>query len=351
MFIFLLNHFVYHIDLRFDSVWIGLVCRLAMEKTIVEDELEKQNLGKPMDKLKADASGILICVRKLKDLKKHNEMVEANINKRSLELEVKENKLQLLSSDLDQRVTKFEAEKAEAGDLQKLVEELRSKRNELELKENKLQRLSSDLDQRVKSFEAEKAEAGDLKKLVEELRLKRNELTAKLDISTRIQREIELRSKHLVKVIAELRKVQERQREMEDEIARKTKDLGLILVKIEESDKQLQGMFREVELKNKELQILSEKRENNLQEEKTEADLKVKFDGLMKDIEEKGKELDLVKSQVKSWERKLIQVRNLVDESTAELSSRKDQAVSSKNIQGEAELKKKNSWDRQKPCL
>ncbi|VVA96513.1 unnamed protein product [Arabis nemorensis] len=267
-----------------------------MEKTMVENESEKQNLGKPMDKLKADASGILICVRKLKDLKKHNELVEANINKRSLELE---------------------------------------------LKENNLQRLSSDLDERARRFEAEKAEAGDLKKLVEELRLKRNELTAKLDISTRIQREIELRSKHLVKVIAELRKVQERQREMEDVTARKTKDLGLVLVKIEESDKQLQGMSREVELKNKELQILSEKRENNLEVEKTEADLKVKSDGLKKDIEEKGKELDLIKSQVKSWERKLIQVRKLVDESTAELSSRKDQVDSLKNIRGEAELKKK----------
>lgn len=272
---------------------------------MVEDELEKQNLDLSMEKVKADASRLITCVRQLKGLSNHFDSVEANLKKRSRELELKEKELQNLSTDIDKRRKKFEAEKAEAGDLKKLVEDC-----------------------------------------TVELRSKRNELTAKLDTSTRIQREIELKNKHLGQVMAELRrryseacKVQEHKREMEDETARKTKDLGLILVEIGESDKQLEKTSRELELKKKELQILSlnlEKRGIFLEVEKTEVDLKVIADGLKKDIEEKGKELDLVKSQVKSWEKKLIQLTKLVHD-----CSRKDQVDSSKNIQGETELKKK----------
>ncbi|KAL1210220.1 hypothetical protein V5N11_013248 [Cardamine amara subsp. amara] len=227
-----------------------------------------------LEKLRADALGIISCVGQLKSLHNHFLTVEANVEKRSRELDLKE-------KELEKRRQFFEAEKTKAGDLKKLVEEC-----------------------------------------TQELRTKQNQLSAKLDGLKRIQIELDLKDKQWKQVMAEIRgrcnearKVQERKMEMEQETGRKSQDLALILVKIQESDKLLEKMSQEVECKEKELQILNfnrEKRGEDFEVEKSEADLKMEIDGLKKDVEEKGKELNLVKSQVKSWEKKLIQIRKLV---------------------------------------
>ncbi|EFH60741.1 hypothetical protein ARALYDRAFT_340662 [Arabidopsis lyrata subsp. lyrata] len=120
-------------------------------------------------------------------------------------------------------------------------------------------------EQKSQTFEAEKSEAGDLKKLVEEcteeLRSKRNLLTVRLDSLTRVQRELESKDNQLGQVMAEIkrrcteaRNVQERKREVEDETASKKKELSLIVEQIEESDKQLENKSREVELKEKDIE-------------------------------------------------------------------------------------------------
>ncbi|XP_020886527.1 uncharacterized protein LOC110229844 [Arabidopsis lyrata subsp. lyrata] len=186
-----------------------------MEKTSYEEctESKIQNHRKSMEKLKADASGILTYTSQLKGLLKHFDSVEANIKKRSRELELKEKELQILSSDLEKKSQTFEAEKSEAGDLKKLAEEC-----------------------------------------TEELRSKRNLLTVRLDSLTRIQRELESKDNQLGQVMAEIkrrcseaRNVQERKREVEDETARNKKELSLIVEQIEESGKQLATVDEQVE--------------------------------------------------------------------------------------------------------
>ncbi|CAH2055071.1 unnamed protein product, partial [Thlaspi arvense] len=175
---------------------------------------ETKSLSKSMEKLKADASGILYCVSQLKSMHKHNEMVEANIKKRSRELELKEKELQSLSSSLDKSVRIFEKEKSEAGDLKRLVEEC-----------------------------------------VEELRSTRNELTAKLDYSARIQTETELMEKQLGQY----------KKEMEEETGRKKSELSLVLDQIKESgklfvtvDEQLESQQRLLKLRSSELERVRE---------------------------------------------------------------------------------------------
>lgn len=187
----------------------------AMEKTGFEEltESKRQNLRKSVKKLKADASKMITYTHQLKGLRKHFDTVEANINKRSRELDLKEKQLQSISLDLDKKSQTFEAEKSKAGDLKKLVEEY-----------------------------------------TEELRSKRNQLSEKLNSSARIQRELELRSKQLeqvksdgVKLCNEARKVEERNRVVKEETDRKTEDLALILDKIEESSKQLVTVDEQLE--------------------------------------------------------------------------------------------------------
>lgn len=240
---------------------------------MVEDDLghagleRRKNLRKSMEKLKVDASGLILCVRQLKGLLNHFGMVEANIENRSRELDLKEKELQILSSDLEKKCQTFEAEKSKAGDLNKLAEEC-----------------------------------------TEELRSKRNQLTVRLESLTRVHRQLESKDEQLRQVMAELkrrcneaRNVQERKREMEAEIERKKKELTLIVDQIEESGKQLEKRSREVELKEK-----------DIEEKGKELDL---VKSQVKAWERKLNQL-----------RKLVD-----DDCTVELSPRKDQVDSSNN--------------------
>ncbi|XP_006298257.2 DNA ligase 1 [Capsella rubella] len=250
---------------------------------MVEDDLgiaglgRRQNIRKSMEKLKDDASGVIICVRQLKGLLNHFGMVEANVEKRSQELDIKEKELQILSSELEKKSQTFEAEKSNAGDLKKLAEEC-----------------------------------------TQELRLKRNELTVKLESLVRIHSELESKNKQLGQVMAELkrrcneaRSVQERKREMEAETERKKKELKLIVNQIEESGKLLEKRSREVELKEK-----------DIEEKGKELDL----------VKSQVKSWEKKLIQLK----KLAD-----NDCTTELSPRKDQAGSLNSAHVEVELKTK----------
>ncbi|XP_010485890.1 PREDICTED: intracellular protein transport protein uso1-like isoform X2 [Camelina sativa] len=249
---------------------------------MVEDDLgfgglERQKLRKSMEKIKADASGVITCVRQLKGLLDHFGMVEGNIEKRSRELDLKEKELQILSSDLEKKSQTFEEEKSKAGDLKKLAEEC-----------------------------------------TQELRLKRNDLTVKLESLTRVQSVLELKDKQLGQLVAELkrrcneaRSVQERKKEMEAETERKKKELTLIVHQIEESGKLLEKRSREVELMEK-----------DIEEKGKELDL---VKSQVNSWEEKLVQL-----------RTLVN-----DDCTTEVSPRKEQADPPDNTPVEVELKKK----------
>ncbi|KFK23552.1 hypothetical protein AALP_AAs53505U000400 [Arabis alpina] len=281
-----------------------------------------------MDKIKVDASGILLCVSKLKELQKHNEMVEANIDKRSQEVELKEKELQSLSLDFEERVERFESEKAEAGDLKKTVEEC-----------------------------------------TEELRLKRDQLTVKMDSFTRYQRALEVMEKKMGEVTAELKrrwseaqKVEVRKRVIEEETNGKKKKLTSILDEIEvyrkelkrvkesinlsESDfelkekmlnnyvtvygqkidsksKELEEMNNQLDTKEKRykeiVETISEMEEKGKEIKVAEAEasgLYAKSQRIRKEVEDKEKELALLKNQIESEEKKLLLLKREMEEET-----------------------------------
>ncbi|XP_010478878.1 PREDICTED: intracellular protein transport protein uso1-like isoform X2 [Camelina sativa] len=259
---------------------------------MVEDDLgigglERQKLRKSMEKIKADASGVITCVRQLKGLLDHFGMVEGNIEKRSRELDLKEKELQILSSDLEKKSRTFEEEKSKAGDLKKLTEEC-----------------------------------------TQELRLKRNDLTIKLDSLTRVQSVLELKDKQLGQLTAELkrrfneaRSIQERKKEMEAETEGKKKELTLIVNQIEESGKLLEKRSREVELMEK-----------DIEDKGKELDL---VKSQVNSWEQKLVQL-----------RTLVN-----DDCTTEVSPRKEQADSPNNTHVEVELKKKQQLRQTKTVL
>lgn len=277
-----------------------------MDKTSDEEliRLKIENLAKSMEQLGVSASGILLRATQLKGIQKHNEMVEAEIKNRSKELELKEKELQTLSSDLEQKVEAFEKERSEAGDLKKLVEECG-----------------------------------------EELRLKRNELTGKLDTSSRIQREIEVKKNQWRQHSAEIgrlcsetdKKKKELALTLEQvkmksvELASREKDLGRVRESIEVCDSELevkkkvvQSLNNEIE-ESREVKRLIEQQTSELLVMQNQHDLFLEkrreeiletvcrssseMEERAKEVKDKEKDLYLLKSQMESEEKKLIQLK------------------------------------------
>ncbi|XP_018432737.1 uncharacterized protein LOC108805241 [Raphanus sativus] len=277
-----------------------------MDKTSDEEliRLKIENLAKSMEQLGVSASGILLRATQLKGIQKHNEMVEAEIKNRSKELELKEKELQTLSSDLEQKVEAFEKERSEAGDLKKLVEECG-----------------------------------------EELRLKRNELTGKLDTSSRIQREIEVKKNQwrqhsaeigrlcseTVKKKKELVLTLEQVKMKSLELASREKGLGRVRESIEVSSsefevkkKMVQSLNNDIE-ESREIKRLIEEQTSELLVMQNQHDLFLEkrreeiletvcrssseMEERAKEVKDKEKDLYLLKSQMGSEEKKLIQLK------------------------------------------
>ncbi|CAN8260403.1 unnamed protein product [Cochlearia groenlandica] len=272
-----------------------------MEKTIYEKlELKSQEQRKLVQKLEAEASNMLLCITQWKANIKHNEMVEANIKKMSLELDSKEKELQSLSSEIDKRVKVFETEKSEAGNLKKMVEDC-----------------------------------------TEELRSMRDELTAKRDTSARFEREIESKKNHLRQYMAEFQrlcseagKVQNHKKEIEEEISRKKKELSLILDQIKESgkqfatvDEQLESQRRQLEMKSLELVSKEEELEHVIESIKhSNSDLEVKE----KMVQSLNNQIRVCGQEIDSKSKESGEIQKKVEQQTSEVDVMQDQLDSIK---------------------
>ncbi|CAG7878350.1 unnamed protein product [Brassica rapa] len=213
-----------------------------------------------MDKLdkslRGGASEMLFSITQLRGIHKHNKMVEANLKSRSKALELKEKELQTLSSELKQKVETFEKEKAEAGDMKKLVEEcaeeLRLKRNELTAKLDTSSRLQREIEVKRSQWTQHSAEIG---RLCSETSKKRNELAVTLEQVKECEKRFKMKSLELAS----------KEKDLED----KEKELELLKHQIESEEKKLLQLKREKEvvtgIKNKDLELTLSKIEESSQ--------------------------------------------------------------------------------------
>lgn len=126
-----------------------------MEKTCVEDELtltvtrlnsesKRRKICKSLEKYKADSAGIL---RSVQD---HLDMLETDIEKKSREVETKENKLQVLSLKLGKVQKQIKAAEIESGDKEK---ELNLLRNQIKSEETTLIELKKSVQNNQRELE------------------------------------------------------------------------------------------------------------------------------------------------------------------------------------------------------
>ncbi|KAG7604997.1 hypothetical protein ISN45_At05g040290 [Arabidopsis thaliana x Arabidopsis arenosa] len=174
-----------------------------MEKTCVEDELtltvtrlnsesKRRKICKSLEKYKADSAGIL---RSVQD---HLDMLETDIEKKSREVETKENKLQVLSLKLGKVQKQIKAAEIESGDKEK---ELNLLRNQIKSEENHIEKQTDALEAKKREIKAAEIEAGDKRKELDLLRNQiKSEETTLIELKKSVQntqRELELKKKEL----------------------------------------------------------------------------------------------------------------------------------------------------------
>lgn len=188
-----------------------------MEKTCGEDELtltvtrlnsdsKRRKICKSLEKYKADSAGIL------RSLQEHLDTLETDIEKKSLEVETKENKLQGLTLKLGKIQKQIKVAEIESGDKEKeldlLKNQIKSEENQLQVLSLNLGKIQKQIEQQTNVVEAKareikavEIEAGGKRK---ELDLLRNQITAEemalIELKKLVQntqRELQLKKKEL----------------------------------------------------------------------------------------------------------------------------------------------------------
>ncbi|CDY41920.1 BnaC05g46840D [Brassica napus] len=339
-----------------------------MDKAASHEELITEKLDKS---LRGGASEMLFSITQLRGIQKHGKMVEANLKSRSKALELKEKELQTLSSDLEQKVETFEKEKAEAGDMKKLVgecaEELRLKRNEL----TEIGRLCSETSKKkcelavtfekvkecekrfkMKSLELASKEK-DLRGVRESIEVSDSELEVKQKMVQSLNDEIDSKDKEkeldLLKnqIESEEKKLLQLKREKEVVTGIKKKDLELTLSKIEESSQQLADVNHQLESQWRQLEMQSVEQVSKRMEfeslressKRLVCDLEVKekrLQELNNLIKISGEQLNLKSKELGEIERELKLKRRLRQMSTV-LVTREKRPVSDSSQQNAEE--------------
>nr|VDC73279.1 unnamed protein product [Brassica rapa] len=270
-----------------------------MDKAASHEELIMDKLDKS---LRGGASEMLFSITQLRGIHKHNKMVEANLKSRSKALELKEKELQTLSSELKQKVETFEKEKAEAGDMKKLVEEcaeeLRLKRNELTAKLDTSSRLQREIEVKRSQWTQHSAEIG---RLCSETSKKRNELAVTLEQVKECEKRFKMKSLELASKEKDLEGVRESIEVSDSELEVKQKMVISLNNEIDSKSKESREIKRVIEQQTSELVVI----QKQLDSIRSSSEMEERA----KEIKDKEKELELLKHQIESEEKKLLQLK------------------------------------------
>ena len=264
-----------------------------MDKAASHEELITEKLDKS---LRGGASEMLFSITQLRGIQKHSKMVEANLKSRSKALELKEKELQTLSSDLEQKVETFEKEKAEAGDMKKLVGEcgeLRLKRNELTAKLDTSSRLQREIEVKKSQWTQHSAETG---RLCSEMSKKRNELALTLEQVKECEKRFKMKALELASKEKDLRGVRESIEVYDSELEVKQKMVQSLNDEIDSKSKESREIKRVIEQQTSELVVM----QKQLGSIRSSCEMEER---------DKEKELGLLKKQIESEEKKLLQLK------------------------------------------
>ncbi|KAH0927881.1 hypothetical protein HID58_020137, partial [Brassica napus] len=271
----------------------------SMDKAASHEELIMEKLDKS---LRGGASEMLFSITQLRGIHKHNKMVEANLKSRSKALELKEKELQTLSSELKQKVETFEKEKAEAGDMKKLVdecgEELRLKRNELTAKLDTSSRLQREIEVKRSQWTQHSAEIG---RLCSETSKKKNELAVTLEKVKECEKRFKMKSLELASKEKDLRGVRESIEVSDSELEVKKKMVVSLNNEIDSKSKESREIKKLIEQQTSELVVM----QKQLDSIRSSCEMEERA----KEIKDKEKELELLKHQLESEEKKLLQLK------------------------------------------
>ncbi|XP_010421651.1 PREDICTED: myosin heavy chain, cardiac muscle isoform-like [Camelina sativa] len=289
-----------------------------MEEVKLEDEiklcdLKKENFRKTMEKIKSQASDVLILNLQWCDLEDHLKSAGDKVEKRFRELVSKEVEFETRSFALEERVKVVEAAEAEMGDLEMKANGFRS---EIEEKKEELASLRKSLEE---CNVEHRSKTGQLNELVDLLRktqvdldLQGEQLSGMVTDLERYRVEVNAEKEHLCRT-------ENDRRELEVELERKRKALTLVMDKIDECDKlfetrssELIKTQGEVELKAEQLQQMNVDLERYRVEVSAEKECLARTQtnrkSLEEEIEGKNKDLKLVVDEITKCE-KLFEFR------------------------------------------
>ncbi|XP_010494034.1 PREDICTED: myosin heavy chain, cardiac muscle isoform-like [Camelina sativa] len=289
-----------------------------MEEVKVEDEiklcdLKKENLRKTMEKIKSQASDVLILNLQWCDLEDHLKSAGDKVEKRFRELVSKEVEFETRNFALEERVKVVEAAEAVMGDVEMKANGFRS---EIEDKKEELASLRKSLEE---CNVEHRSKTGQLNELVELLRktqvdldLRGEQLSGMVTDLERYRVELNAEKEHLCRTKND-------RRELEVELEGKRKALTLVLDKIVECDKlfetrssELIKTQGEVELKAEQLQQMNVDLERYRVEVSSEKECLARTQtnrkALEEEIEGKNKDLKLVVDEIANTE-KLFETR------------------------------------------
>ncbi|KAG2305539.1 hypothetical protein Bca52824_034190 [Brassica carinata] len=345
-----------------------------MERTNLEDELKlcevkRVNLDKAFHKLHSQASELLVFTNQWRDFEDYLKSVQGQVEKRFMDLESREVELQNRSlaidtiGDLEVKADGLKREiedkeevlknlveeytvkqRSKASQLDEVMESLRKSQADLDSKGRQLAQMETDLERRRVEITAEMDHLGRAQTLRRELDeenvRKTRDLTLIQDKVVECGKLLETRSLELTKTQGELglkveqlghvkieftaemehlEKIQTRNRELEEVIERKRKDLAAVLDKTAERGKQLEVVEEQLASQQKLLETCSLElvsKEKDLQELSLDLDLREQM------VKSLNSEMEETCQNMESKAKELEDIKLMIEELTEELASK-----------------------------
>lgn len=339
----------------------------AMEKAklLAQKEIELMKLSKDLENSKAKVESILSKEAELK--KKEDELTKrfAEIEKQKMEMDIhRKEKLELIESELKQKLEELENEKKNFSTAKKASEELKRKEAELSEKaatlekekkfsEEMLQKEFEQLEEREKLIQQKEKELEQKEQLI--LRAKEKE------------KELELREKELNKKIEMLSKedydftaIMQREEELKrKEIELREKEISLEKEK-SFAEMSLQEELNNIEKKENELKTLAEKVEQDkiklekelriklAQLQAKESELTIKENELNKLISESKK---LAQEEINKREKEIAEERNLIRNQSLETIKNIEEQLNEFKMRESVLLKRIESLEEERKSI
>ncbi|KAF8097959.1 hypothetical protein N665_0278s0020 [Sinapis alba] len=320
---------------------------MERRRSKVEEELnlcgvKMVNLGKALEKFQSQASDLVILSLQWRDLEDHLMSVKGDVEKRLTELqdrsfeiderakvvEARERELEVKGDAFRREIEEFAVkQRLKASELDEMVEALRKTEGELGLRGGELAQMevelerrrvevSEEMGRRTRELTLVQDKVEECGKLLEtrslELAKTQCELDLKVEQLGQVKIDFGRQHSELTAEMEHLERIQTRNRELEEGIERKRKDLAKCGKLLE---------TRSLELVSKEKELLSLNLDLDLREEIAKS-LNNEMEETCKKMESKAKELENIERMIHEKSGHYESTKLLIEELTEELASK-----------------------------